>query len=745
MKKHLTNIIVLLVIVFQSSAQSFKEHRGDIFFEKFNYKKAASLYKVAFDSDSSNAGLMKKLAVSNKLLGQDSISAIWYGKLIATGKADSSDFSNYYIVLKNKGDFDTANEVLQKTLSHQNNGKYLLSKQFAESLKSKSYRYNISIIKESGDFSEFSPAYFGNKVIFASSRQGTGITNRKYIRDGQPFLQLFIADIMENGQLSNIKEFASSINTRYHEGPLSYCVADSTMYFTRNNFNQYKKLSSDGKLNLKIFTAQFTYNEWLKSVENTADSLIGVKTKLTEKDWRNIKEFKYNSDDYSTGHPTLSADGKKIYFVSDMPGGIGGTDIYMSERTDGNEWSKPINLKEINTKGNEMFPFIHPSGVLFFASDGLPGLGGLDLFKANPKGDRFENPENMGAPLNSSFDDFGLIADNDTKTGYFSSNRTNGKGSDDLYFVEFSNIRYITLAIRVVDNETNSIISNANVELTNNNLGESKTLSSNSSGFYSTRVNFTENFSTSVKFDGYLPYSNPIVMDESSIVNDSLIVTVPLIKKDFYGVYGSVYIKGTQEIVPNVTLTFQPENNEQPITITSSENGEFRTLLSEKTSYNVTVTKQDFFTIKEKYTTADKNPGWTNLNQFINLSIEKIDLNKTIEIPNIYYDLGKWNIRKDAAVELDKVVALLNDNPNIKIELGSHTDSRGNAESNQTLSQKRAQSAVDYIISKGISKDRIVAKGYGESKLKNQCADGIKCDEKEHQQNRRTEIRILSF
>ncbi|KAB2872338.1 MAG: OmpA family protein, partial [Bacteroidales bacterium] len=545
--------------------------------------------------------------------------------------------------------------------------------------------------------------------------------------------------------LTAIKEFAGSINTRYHEGPLSYCVVDSTMYFTRNNFNQYKKLSSDGKLNLKIFTAQFTYNEWLKSVENRADSLIGMKAKLTEKDWRNIKEFKYNSDEYSTGHPTLTADGKKMYFVSDMPGGVGGTDIYMCERTEGNDWSQPINLKEINTKGNEMFPFIHPSGTIFFASDGLPGLGGLDIFKANHKGNGFDKPENMGAPLNSSFDDFGLIADNETKTGYFSSNRTNGKGTDDLYFVEFSNIRYTTLALRIIDKESNSTITNATVNLTNKTQGKSNALTPDSYSLYPSNVNLSDSFNVEINSVDYIPYSNTISLDENSIVNDSILVTIPIMKKNFYGVFGSVFIKGTQEIVPNVTLAFQPQNNEQPITITSSENGEFRTLLSEKTSYDVTVTKQDFFTIKDKYLTDDKESGWVNLNQFINLNIEKIDLNKTIEIPNIYYDLGKWNIRKDAAIELDKVVALLNDNPNIKIELGSHTDSRGNAESNQSLSQKRAQSAVDYIISKGISKDRIVAKGYGESKLKNQCADGIKCDEKEHQQNRRTEIRVLSF
>lgn len=744
MKKHLISIITLLVIAFQSYAQSFKEHRGDIFFNKFNYLKAASLYKVALERDSVNSNLMRKLAISYKMFGKDSVSAIWYSKLIESGNADSTDLSNYYIVLKNKGDFDKAYEVIKKTLQ-QNDGKYLLSKELAENLKSKAFRYNISLINESTEYAEFSPAYFGNKIIFASSRQGAGITNRKYIRDGQPFLQLFVADIAENGQLSGIKEFAANINTRYHEGPVSYCIADSTMYFTRNNFNQYKKLSSDGKLNLKVFTAQFAYNEWLKSIENKADSLIGMKAKLTDKDWRNIKEFKYNNNEYSTGHPTLTPDGKKMYLVSDMPGGIGGTDIYLCERMDNNEWSKPINLAELNTKGNEMFPFIHPSGVLFFASDGIAGLGGLDIFKANPKGNGFDKPENMGAPLNTSFDDFGLIADTEMKTGYFSSNRANGKGSDDIYFVEFTNIRYITLALRVIDKETNSTITNANVELTNNTLGESKPLSSDSYGFYSTIVKLTENFNATVQFDDYIPYSSSIAMNENGIVNDSLIITVPLVKKNFYGVFGNVYIKDTKEFVPEVMLTFQPDNNEKPITITSSENGEFRTLLSEKTTYDVTITKQDFFTIKDKYSTIDKNPGWVNLNEYIDLNIEKIDLNKTIELPNIYYDLGKWNIRKDAAIELNKVVALLNDNPNIKIELGSHTDSRGNAESNQSLSQKRAQSAVDYIISKGISKDRIVAKGYGESKLKNQCSDGIKCDEKEHQQNRRTEIRVLSF
>lgn len=745
MKKRIVLVIATIFLFkLQIIAQSFKEHRGDIFFDKFNFQKAVALYQQAVSKEPLNNELVRKIADCYKLLEKDSLSSIWYGKLYDSGKADSTDLMNYYIVLKNDGQYDKASDILRQIPSTQDAGKFLLSKQFADELKSKTYRYNITLVNQSSKYSDFSPAYFGDKIIFVSSRQGSGIINRTYPLNGQPFLQLFIADTLANGQLTNIKEFSDKINTRYHEGPLYYCTSDSTMYFTRNNFNGYKKLSSDGKLNLKIYTAQFTFNEWLKSVENMVDSM-GIKAKFATKNWRNIREFKYNSDEYSMGHPTLSKDGKRIYFVSDMPGGKGGTDIYMCERDDKGDWGKPINLSELNTKGNEMFPFIHPSGVLFFASDGLPGLGGLDIFKAEPKGDRFGKPENMGAPLNSSNDDFGLIADNSTKTGYFSSNRPNGVGSDDLYFVRFSNIRYVNVAIKVVDKENGQRIGDANINVVKTKDNSTFKLANKYFGVYSTSADSKETFAVKAEKEGYQPYSEIINLENKEPVNDTISISVPLLKTVFYGVYGTVFINETKENVPDVNISFEPIGGGQPVVINSDTNGEFRTLLAEKTNYEIVITKKNFFTLKDKYTTAGKTPGWINLNEFINLNIEKIDMSKTIEIPNIYYDLGKWNIRKDAVVELDKVVTLLNDNPTIKIELGSHTDSRGDANSNQVLSQKRAQSAVDYIISKGISNDRIVAKGYGESKLKNRCADGVKCSEKEHQENRRTEIRVTSF
>ncbi len=173
--------------------------------------------------------------------------------------------------------------------------------------------------------------------------------------------------------------------------------------------------------------------------------------------------------------------------------------------------------------------------------------------------------------------------------------------------------------------------------------------------------------------------------------------------------------------------------------------GDFKLVLDAETDYEIEFVKLDFFKLRESYSTIAKNPGYENVNEYITLEMEEIEVGKTIEIPNIYYDLGKWNIREDAAVELEKVVQFMNDNTTINIELGSHTDARGSSTSNQRLSQKRAQSSVNWIVEHGISHDRIVAKGYGEDKLKNRCADGVKCSEAEHQENRRTEIRITSF
>lgn len=345
----------------------------------------------------------------------------------------------------------------------------------------------------------------------------------------------------------------------------------------------------------------------------------------------------------------------------------------------------------------------------------------------------------MGVPINSTYDDFALFLNSDATTGYFASNRDGGVGDDDIYTFEITDPVLLTKEIHIVlsDSETKKII--PQTALTINNNGKEIPLKTNDKGEVVYQFEDTDKLTASAAPIGYKPTSNTFMPEETITYAELFADPIPV-----WGVYGTVTDMASGLGVDSIQVLIQPVGQRHSIGNLTLDGGTFRNQLEPQTDYIIIFSNSEYFTKRGTFTTKGRKPGWINVNEFMDASIEKVEVNKVIEIPNIYYDLGKWNIRKDAAVELDKVVTFMNDNPNIIIELGSHTDSRGSATSNQTLSQKRAQSAVDYIITKGnVSRDRITAKGYGESMLKNHCADGVSCSEAEHQQNRRTEIRIV--
>jgi outer membrane protein OmpA-like peptidoglycan-associated protein len=329
-----------------------------------------------------------------------------------------------------------------------------------------------------------------------------------------------------------------------------------------------------------------------------------------------------------------------------MPGSVGKTDIFFSDFRNG-QWSIPENLGlKVNTQAEEMFPFIFQDSILYFASKGLLGIGGLDIYRINLN-DPNATPENMGGPLNSEHDDFGLVRRGNS--GYFSSNRPGGKGNDDIYrFIYTEIIPSYIVAIRAVNGETKEIINNATITITDVSSGE---------------------FITTQKLKDSTQY--------------------------------------------------------------------YKTL--ENISYAASAHHHEYFSGHLKFAVG-ANLDVDTL--FYEIPLEKIEIGKAIELENIYYDLDKSDIRTDAAIELNKLVQLLLDNPGIIIELSSHTDSRGSDRYNQKLSQRRAESAVAYIISQGIPAEQITAKGYGEAKLVNQCSNGMKCSDEEHQKNRRTEFSV---
>jgi peptidoglycan-associated lipoprotein len=392
--------------------------------------------------------------------------------------------------------------------------------------------------------------------------------------------------------------------------------------------------------------------------------------------------------------PAFSADGRTLYFASNREGGLGGTDIYRVNMDASGRFGTPQNMgRAINTPGDEMFPFAAKDGRLFFASDGHAGYGGLDLFVATRKDGKIE-VDNLGLPMNSRFDDFALT-NFENKKGYFSSNRDGGQGDDDIYYYE--------------DTSPDPVVEPPVI----------------------------------AKTDPPKETEKPKEKEELKIVRYFLAGNIT----DVAG----VPLDSARIRLIDVNTNLQ---SAESITIEDGKYGKFA--LETETEYTLLVERPGYFTKRFPFTMVGKEipqnqlvKPETDTTFLVTTVLEKpannLVVNSIFEIKTIYYDLNKSNIRGDAAPELDKVVTALNDNPTVKIELGSHTDSRSSAQYNQALSQRRAEAAIKYIISKGIDPARLRAKGYGESQLVNKCLDGVECTEEEHQQNRRTEFKVFGL
>ncbi len=502
--------------------------------------------------------------------------------------------------------------------------------------------YKVENLDINTKYQDFGTTFYGkDKVIFSSSRpkQGT-ILQTKWKENGQPFLDLYEGTINEDGTISNVKLFSKTLNTKFHEATISFTPDQKIVYFTRDNYID-KKLQKDdnGMTNLVLMRA------------NVAP----------DGSWTDIEPLPFNNAAYSCGHPSVNKDGTKLYFTSDMPGTIGGTDIFVVDILPNGTYGIPRNLgKKVNTLGKEMFPHIDEEDILYFSSDSRKdGMGGLDVYAVKIYDKSISDALHLGAPVNSEADDFAYILKNDVHEGYFSSNREGGKGDDDIY-------------------------------------------------------HFTS--------------SPPLKIECKQWAN------------------GIVKNKKTGETLPNaVVVLFDDKDNELDST-TSNDNGEFKFEIDCENSYKVVAAKEKFEKDVHNFITVE-NPDEI-VKMILSLQpipeVVKIRKKVVVNIDPIYFDFDKASIRPDAAKELDKVVAIMQKYPELKIEAGSHTDSRGPAEYNQILSERRAASTVAYIVSKGIDAGRLTAKGYGESQLTNKCNGTVKCTEEQHQQNRRTEFVLLN-
>lgn len=651
MKRHYIIIILLsiLILAHTDAKSQYVLKEADTQFELYNFDKAIQLYTEAYQRKKTLRAT-QGLAESYRLKRDFKKAANWYAVLVETPGAKAEDFKWYAEILRNNAKYSEAKAQYIKYAELLKNPTPVQLEQITNwknscdsAIKWMQNPKSVTIVNEqvvNSPQSDWAPEIYSTGLLFTSDRINAETQKSNRVK---PFLKFDSGKEPDkntygwtgNGYLrvyeyssndSSISLFPLKIDSDYHVSSISLSADEKEMYcsLTRISNHLDRVKGKPSTINIEIYSSKKEGDTWSEPIA-----------------------FRYNNiQEWSVGDPFLSADGEKLYFVSNKPGGKGGTDIYYCERTTDGQWGEAINLESVNSAGNERSPVIYDD-YLYFSSDGFIGMGGLDIFRVKLLNDEIGSIENMGYPINSAQDDFTFRPSGKLK-GYFASNREGGLGQDDIYsFVEQEKLDFLVQG-KVLNKETNLSISNAVVTLKKEN--------------------------------------------------------------------------GT-------TLMEQTDNR-----------GIFKFNLDEDTDYELISHKTNFMIGKAHFSTKGLTRSKTIEK---NLYLIPITINKPIRLENIYYDFDKADIRDDAATDLDGLVTMMKENPTIWIELGSHTDSRGNDKYNQRLSQKRADSAAQYIIDRGIDKSRVVAKGYGESMPVNQCTNGAQCSEEEHQLNRRTEFKII--
>ncbi|WP_281633128.1 OmpA family protein [Flavobacterium luteolum] len=624
--------------------QNMQMKKGDKDYNRYAYVDAVKVFERVYERGYKSADMLKKLGNAYYYKADYQNAVKWYGELFSMPDAKEGEYYYRYAQsLKAVQNYAKADEMLQEFYKNDSQDKRALmaseEKNYLEVIKKNSGRYTIADAGINSSRSDYGSAFYGQNIVFASARR-KGQLNPS---SGEYCTDLYISALKSDGSIERPAKFGGKINTKFNESTPVFTKDGKTVYFTRNNYIGGKTGADKNKITLlKLYKAT-----------------------LEGKKWKYIKELPFNSNEYSVAHPALSQDEKTLYFVSDMPGSLGESDIYKVSINGGDSYGNPINLgPSINTEGRESFPFVSAKNELYFASDGYPGLGGLDIFvaKSNSKGD-FEKPVNIGEPVNGPSDDFAFLIDTNTKNGFFSSNRDNGVGSDDIYKLkeDKENIEECMQNIygRITDAFSGQPIAAAVV-------------------LYDSKGAFVREFQT--KADG---------MYDFGTVDCGTLYKLKVEKEGF--------------VTAEKTIT------------TGTETGKVQTDVA----------------IKQ---------------QKINLGD---DLAKSLDIKNIYFDLDKSNIRPDAAVELAKIAEAMRENLGFKIEVCSHTDCRNSAAYNMALSERRAKSTITWLVKQGISRSRLIGRGYGESQLINncECEGSVKtpCTEAEHQANRRSEFIVTKI
>lgn len=621
MKKY-TTILFFVLNSLTILAQNKQTKTADKLFDRYEFVKAADAYNALVQNGNSDSYVFKQLAESYYRMNNTSEAEKWYEKALET-KQNSETYYNYAQVLKSNSKYDISDKTMKIFVSMAPNDprakEFLNNSDYLSKISRKEKLFDLKKLDINSAKSDFGAIQYNDVLYFASSRNETIKT---YGWNNEPFLDLYQSNYNEKEATYSEPTPISELNSIYHEGPLTITQDGKTVYFSSESFNE--KLFDKNK-SKKIKYGQVTL---YKATDSNGK-------------WTNITPLPFNSKNYSISNPSISRDGKTLYFSSNMPGSIGGLDIWKVTVSENGDFGTPENLgNKINTTQDESFPFISDDGVLYFSSKGLAGLGGFDIFSIDLN--KNELPSNIGKPINSEKDDFAFTFNKKNKVGYISSNRT---GKDQIYS-SIPTIPNSQINTIVSNTLTGATINNARVVITDTNKNILEKQLTNQNGAVNYTAKNDKSYLVEISKDGFISKSFPVTVN----------------------------------------------------------NGEQLTIDAKLEPINVVVTETEFIF----------NP--------------------------IYFKFDKSDITTLGAAELDKLVYIMSQNENLVIYVKSHTDSRGNEKYNLELSNRRANSTVQYIISKGVNSAKISGKGFGETELKINC---VKCTETEHGLNRRSEFMIV--
>lgn len=646
--KHFGCCVVFLVSTVIGYTQKKGVAIADKNFDNYSYVDAIATYEKVAEKGYKDEKMFQKLGDSYFFIADLIKAEKWYSALFEMNPVQEPEYYyRYSQSLKAVGNYAKADKMLEqfiaKSATDQRGKLFASQRDYLNDIKENSGKYEIFDAGINSPYSDYGSAYYNNTLLFASARDTGGVAKKVFKWNNESFTNLYSSQISTDGSVGKPEVFNKNINSRFHESTPVFTKDGQTMYFTRNNYlNGKKQKDSRRVVLLKLYKATNENGKWV-----------------------NVQELPFNSNEYSVAHPALSVDEKTLYFASDMPGTKGLSDLFKVSINANDTYGTPENLGlPINTESRETFPYISPDNKMYFASDGHPGLGGLDVFvmdlSSKTPGSTIEN---IGAPINSTQDDFSFVIDAENKKGFVTSNREGGLGSDDIYRFNKFPVPVCNQALQGVikDQDTGLVLANAKISLFDSNFNLIQEITTPLSGAYSFEVQCGKAYYLRGEKPEYETKENKIVIAKVSGVTQGPLALAP-----------------------------------------------------RKRAIDVGT-----------------------------------DLARTLDIPILYFDLDKSFIRKDAAFELEKVLAVMQQYPKMTIDIRSHTDCRQTIAYNQALSDRRANATKAWLIKNGIAANRLTAKGYGESQLVNDCGceptNKSNCTEEQHQANRRSEFLIVSM